>query len=111
MIPVDIGKLRSALVQETRGQYIGGVDPHTFVESFMKWNPDIDTSFKAEKPSRARLGRLIGMAGKPENAMNKDWVSCRTPQYHPLTNTPTIARCLLWLATCTQTEGNPAPRL
>ncbi|KAJ8703529.1 hypothetical protein PTI98_002146 [Pleurotus ostreatus] len=73
MSPVDIGRLRSALVQETRGQYIGGVDPHTFVESFMKWNPDIDTSFKAEKPSEARLRRLIGMAGKPGSAMNEDW--------------------------------------
>ncbi|KAF9491976.1 hypothetical protein BDN71DRAFT_1452175 [Pleurotus eryngii] len=73
MSPVDIGKLRSALVQETRGQYIGGVDPHTFVESFMQWNLDIDTSFKDEKPSKARLRRLIGMAGKPESAMNKDW--------------------------------------
>ncbi|KAL4256124.1 Fungal-type protein kinase domain-containing protein [Pleurotus pulmonarius] len=75
MSAVDISNLRKALVQETRGQYIGAVDPHTFVEGFMAWNPNIDASFKAEKPSKARLSNLIGMAGKPENAMSKDWQS------------------------------------
>ena len=35
MNAVDISNLRKALVQETRGQYIGAVDPHTFVEGFM----------------------------------------------------------------------------
>ncbi|KAF9486843.1 hypothetical protein BDN71DRAFT_1425728 [Pleurotus eryngii] len=73
MGPVDISQLRRALVQETRGQYIGGVDPDVFVKEFMGWNEGTDTSFKAEKPSKARLRRLIGMAGKPESAMNKDW--------------------------------------
>lgn len=75
MTNVDIGKLRSALVQETRGHYIGGVEPHIFVENFMKWNSETDDAFKAEKPSKARLSRLIGMATKPESAMNTDWVS------------------------------------
>ncbi len=78
MIKVDIGKLRNALVRETRGHYIGGVDPHVFVQNFMPWNSNTDDAFKAEKPSKAQVARLTGMATKPESAMNTDWVSRST---------------------------------
>lgn len=79
MGPVDIDKLRSALVQETRGQYIGGVDPDVFVKEFMGWNKGTGRSFRLEQPSEARLSCLVGMASKPETGMNADWVSGRTP--------------------------------
>ncbi|KDQ29963.1 hypothetical protein PLEOSDRAFT_165648 [Pleurotus ostreatus PC15] len=73
MGPVDIDKLRSALVQETRGQYIGGVDPDVFVKEFMGWNKGTGRSFRLEQPSEARLSCLVGMASKPETGMNADW--------------------------------------
>ncbi|KAL4259241.1 Fungal-type protein kinase domain-containing protein [Pleurotus pulmonarius] len=68
---VDISKLRDAL--ETRGQYIGGVDPDVFVKTFMGWNDETSNSFRLKQPSKTKVSCLVGMAGKPESGMNKDW--------------------------------------
>ncbi|KAF4605919.1 hypothetical protein EYR40_004711 [Pleurotus pulmonarius] len=73
MGPVDISKLRRALVEETRGQYVGGVDPDVFVEEFMGWNNGTIKSFRLKQPSETRVSCLVGMASKPESGMNKDW--------------------------------------
>ncbi|KAF4584719.1 hypothetical protein EYR38_001950 [Pleurotus pulmonarius] len=70
---VDISKLRDALVQETRGQYIGGVDPDVFVKTFMGWNDETSNSFRLKQPSKTKVSCLVGMADKPESGMNKDW--------------------------------------
>ncbi|KAF4605913.1 hypothetical protein EYR40_004705 [Pleurotus pulmonarius] len=70
---VDIGRMRRALVQETRGRYIGDVDPDVFVEEFMGWNNGTSKSFRLKQPSETRVSCLVGMASKHESGMNKDW--------------------------------------
>ncbi|KAF7437560.1 hypothetical protein PC9H_004402 [Pleurotus ostreatus] len=57
----------------------------------MKWNPETDDAFKTEKPSKARLSRLIGMATKPESAMNTDW-QCAFSRWPPVRNRKAIQR-------------------
>ncbi|KAF8663674.1 hypothetical protein AX16_000883 [Volvariella volvacea WC 439] len=58
-------KLHRRLAHETRGQYIGPMPPHDFVDQFMPWNTN-NRTYLALEPSPERVEALQAMGTMPE---------------------------------------------
>ncbi|KAJ8703455.1 hypothetical protein PTI98_002076 [Pleurotus ostreatus] len=72
---VELDKLFPNMAHETRGHYIGDVDPIKFMHKFLPWNIDDSSAFKkfkTQKPSKKQLTALKSMATKSgESDMNR----------------------------------------
>ncbi|KAJ8703439.1 hypothetical protein PTI98_002061 [Pleurotus ostreatus] len=68
-------KLFPNMAHESRGHYIGDVDPIKFMHKFLPWNIDDSGAFKkfqAQKPTKKQLTTLKSMAAKSgESDMNR----------------------------------------
>lgn len=99
---VKLDKLFPNIAHETRGHYVGDVDPIIFMHKFLPWKIDASDDFKkfkAQNPSRKQLTALKSMATKSrESAMNR---ACVSNTNHALIHTiltSLSARRSPWLA-------------
>ncbi|KAF4605879.1 hypothetical protein EYR40_004670 [Pleurotus pulmonarius] len=77
MYHVQLDKLFLNIAHETRGHYIGDVDPIEFIHTFLPWNLKAKLSkpfqaFMAQKPSDAQIAALVSMPTcSTESEMNR----------------------------------------
>ncbi|KAF4605888.1 hypothetical protein EYR40_004679 [Pleurotus pulmonarius] len=77
MYHVQLNKLFLNIAHETRGHYIGDVDPIEFIHAFLPWNLKAKLSrpfqaFMAQKPSDAQIAALVSMPTcSTESEMNR----------------------------------------
>lgn len=99
---VKLDKLFPNIAHETRGHYIGDVDPIKFMHEFLPWNIDDSgpfKKFKAQKPSKKQLAALKSMATKSgESDMNRACVSTTNHILNRTILTSLSARRSSWLA-------------
>lgn len=99
---VKLDKLFPNIAHETRGHYIGDVDPVKFMHEFLPWNIDDSgpfKKFKAQKPSKKQITALKSMATKSgESDMNRACVSSTNHILNRIILTSFSARRSSWLA-------------